>query len=168
MTEKSKTIIKEKIFNLPKELQNAINISGWEKMSEEIGKKYLLSEDEINTFQLETASLLLGFIDEDSYPLNIEDSVGVSSEEAKKITGEVNQNIFNPIYETLQKNIKNNLKEKDIKWEKTLEFILSGGDYSVFLERNNDNLSTNTENTETITLDNSSKITDIKNKFINL
>ena len=80
ITEKSKKLIGEEMLSLPKEAQDAINDSDWEKISEEIGKKHLLNENEINAFQLETASFLLGLIDEDSYALNIENNVGTSAE----------------------------------------------------------------------------------------
>lgn len=133
MNEKSKNLIKEEMLNLPKEIQEAINTSGWEKISEEIGKKYLLDENEIETFQLETASFLLGLVDKDSYPINIEDEVGTSKEEARKISDEAFQKIFTPITNMLEENIKKNLKNKNPSPEQTLDFILSGGDYSAFV-----------------------------------
>ena len=140
MTEKSKNLIKEEMLNLPKEAQEAINASGWEKISEEIGKKYLLDEGEIETLQLETASLLLGLIDEDSYPINIEEEVGTSRDEANKIAKEVFQKIFTPINDTLIENIKKSGKDKNPNAEQNLNFILSGGDYSTFMEeRDNEN-----------------------------
>jgi hypothetical protein len=165
MTEKSKKIIEEEMLNLPKEVQDAINAFSWEKTSEEIGKKYLLDENEINIFQLETASFLLGLVDEDLYPINIEEEVEISKNEAEKISEEVYQKIFNPIYDILSKNIEEKIKNKNVNWKQSLDFILSGGDYSVFIERK-DNQNTSPEISGTNTLDNSSKIADIKNKFV--
>ena len=135
ITEKSKNLIKEEMLNLPKEVQDAINASAWEKISEEIGKKYLLDEGEINIFQLETASLLLGLVDEDSYPINIEEEVGTGKEEAIKIADEAFQKIFTPIKNIAEENIKKNLKNKNPNPAQTLDFILSGGDYSAFMEQ---------------------------------
>ena len=152
------------MLNLPKEVQEAIDISNWENMSAEIGKRYLLDENEINTLQLETASFLLGLVDEELYTKNIEDSVGISKNEAEKIAEEVNQKIFRPIYETLSKNIEEKLKNKSPNWKHTVDFITSGGDYSAFMEKNN--ASKENEAFKTTTLDNSSKIEDIKNKFV--
>jgi len=134
MNEKSRTIIKEEMLSLPKEAQEAINAFGWEKISEEIGKKYLLDEDEINTFQLETASFLLGLVDEDAYPRNIEDEIGISKEEAEKISEEVFEKIFTPINDILIGNIKKNLNTKRPKLEQNVDFIISGGNYSALLE----------------------------------
>ncbi|MDD5720944.1 MAG: hypothetical protein PHT16_00645 [Candidatus Pacebacteria bacterium] len=134
MTEKSKKLIQEEMLNLPKEAQDAINASNWEKQSEEIGKKYLLNEDEIYTFQLETACFLLGLIDEDQYQKNIEDGIGTSKAEAEKISEEVIQKILIPINDLFVKNIKKSDKVKNATAEQNLNFILSGGDYTAFLD----------------------------------
>lgn len=134
ISEKSKNLIKEEMLNLPKEVQDAINSLDWESIAEQIGKKYLLDENEINTFQLETASFILGLVDEDLYPRNIEDEVGTSRAEAEKIAREVEEKIFKPIYDTMIENIKNSQKSKSSTAEQNLNFILSGGDYSAFVE----------------------------------
>jgi len=134
MTEKSKKLIQEEILNLPKEVQDAINVSNWEKLSEEIGKKYLINEDEVYTFQLETACFLLGLVDEDQYQKNIEDDIGTSKAEAEKITDEVFQKIFNPINNIFIEKIKKSDNVKNANAEQNLNFILSGGDYSAFLD----------------------------------
>jgi len=133
ITEKSKKVIQGEMLNLPKDVQDAVNASDWEKISAEIGAKYLLDEDEIETLQLETASLLLGFIDEDEYQENIEDEVGTSKDEAEKISKEVFEKILTPIDNTLTEKIKKNVIGKDTDWQQNLDFILSGGDYSNFI-----------------------------------
>jgi len=133
MTERSKKIIRDEILSLPKEAQEAINNSNWEKISEQIGKKHLLDEDELSTFQLETASFLLGLVDEYSYPENIEEEVGISKDEAKKITDEVLREIVGPINNILAEKIKESEKVKNSGFQQNLDFILSGGDYGVFL-----------------------------------
>lgn len=166
MTEKSKNLIREEMLNLPKEAQEAINASGWEKISEEIGKKYLLDEDEIETFQLETASFLLGLVDEDAYPINIEDEVGTSREEARKISAEVFEKIFTPISNILEENIKKNLNSKKPSPEQTIDFILSGGDYSAFVENMNDTTPDSAQNTAKPI--GTSSILDVKDKLIDI
>ena len=130
------------MLNLSKEAQEAINSLDWEKISEEIGKKYLLSEDEINTFQLETASFLLGLVDEDAYPQNIEDEVGTSKDEAEKISKETFEKIFIPINDVFAENMKKGGKTKNANAEQTLDFILSGGDYSAFVGTRDDIINT--------------------------
>jgi len=164
MTEKLKQTIKENLVNLPKELQDAINTLDWETISEEIGKKYLSNESKINDLQVETSLIIVGLTYGDSYVLNIENNVGTTKDEAEKIAEEVNQKIFMPIYYSLTENIKNNLKNKKPNWKQTLNFIISGGDYSVFMEKN-DSTNINTEIPKITTLDNSKKIEAIKSKF---
>lgn len=164
MTEKLKQIIKEELVKLPKELQDAINALDWGTISEEIGKKHLLEESKINDLQVETGLVLVGLTYGDLYTLNIENHVGTTKNETEKITEEVNQKIFMPIYYSLTESIKKNMQNKKLDWKQNLNFVLSGGDYSVFMERSN-NPDINNEVFKTNTLDNSSKIADIKSKF---
>jgi len=134
MTEKLKSIIKEEVMKLPKEAQEAINAFDWVKVAEEIGKEYKFSESEVNNFQVETLLVLVGIEESESYPKNIEDEVGTSREEAEKIAKEAFQKIFTPISKILEENIKKNLGNKKPNHEQNLDFILSGGDYSAFME----------------------------------
>jgi len=134
MTEKLKNIIKEEMAKLPKENQEAINTFDWVNIAEEIGKKYLLDESEINDLQVETLLILIGLEDPDLYANNIENNVGTSKDEANKIAEEVIQKIFVPINGILIEDIKKSGKSKNPNTEQTLNFILSGGDYSSFLE----------------------------------
>ncbi len=133
MTEKLKLIIKREIARLSKENQTVINASGWEQIVEEIGKKYLLSEVEINDLQVQTLLVLIGLTDPEYYAQSIENEVGTSKNEANKITEEVIQKIFTPINDILIENIKKSGKTKNSNPEQTLSFILSGGNYSSFM-----------------------------------
>ena len=127
--------MKEEILKLPKETQGAINAFDWTKVSEEIGQRYSFDENEINNFQIETGLFLLGFVDRDSYTLNVETEVGTSRNEAVKITEEVNQKIFNPVYNFLEENIKKSIKNEEPNWMQNLNFILTEGNYLAFLEK---------------------------------
>ena len=133
MTEKLKQIAKEEIVKLPKEMQEAINAFDWASVAEAIGKKYLLSESELNDFQVETLLVLVGLEEGESYARNIENNVGTSREEAEKISDEAWQKIFVPIKNKIEENIKINLQNKKPTAEQTINFILSGGDYSAFI-----------------------------------
>jgi hypothetical protein len=137
MTEKLKTVIKREINKLPKENQEAINAFDWVKTAEEIGKKYLLTESEINDLQVQTLLVLIGLEDSDYYQQNVEREVGTSKNEAEKIAVEVVQKIFTPISNIIIENIKKSEKIKNSNHEQNLNFILSGGDYSAFVEKNN-------------------------------
>ena len=181
MTEKLKQTIKEEVGKLTKENQEVINTFGWEKISEEIGKKYLLSDSEINIFQAEILVVLVGLEDSDFLVSNIEDNIGTSKEEANKITDEVFQRIFMPINDILIENIKTGMAIKNSNAEQNLNFVLSGGDYTAFLGKLEEMA---TPKTEISTIDKTSttpmmtpsladikanaqktKITDIKSKF---
>jgi hypothetical protein len=135
MTDKLQQTIKEEVAKLPKDNQEVINNFGWEKITEEIGKKYLLSDNEINNFQVETLLILIGLEDLELYANNVENEVGTSKNEANKISEEVLKKIFTPISDILIENIKKSGKSKNPSWDKNLDFILSNGDYSAFMEK---------------------------------
>jgi hypothetical protein len=138
MTDKLKQAAEEEIVKLPKEMQDAINTIDWVSISEDIGKKYLRNASEINDLQVETLLILVGMEILSSYAENIEDNIGTTQGEAKKIALEVDQKIFIPISDMMAENIKKNMKSKNPNAEQTLNFILSGGDYSSFIEERND------------------------------
>jgi len=127
MTEKLKQIIKEETTKLSKEAQGVISTFGWEKTSEEIGKKYLLNEGEINDLQVETLLILVGLVSVDEHASNIENNISTSKNEAEKISEEIIQKIFIPISESISKKIGENFKNKKLDWDQTVNFIISGG-----------------------------------------
>ena len=136
MLEELQQITKEQIAKLPKESQDAINSFDWGNIVAEIGKKYLLDEDEITDLQTETLLVLIGLEYGEFYAQNIENEVGTSKNEADKIAEEAYQKIFLPISDILVEKIKRNEKVKNPNLEQSIDFILSGGDYSAFLEDN--------------------------------
>lgn len=133
MTEKLKATIKEEIAKLPNERQEAINAFDWANIAEQLGKKYSLTENQINNLQVETLLVLVSIENGDSFEQNIESEVGISKSEAKKIADEVFEKIFEPIQNRLEENIKKSLTGKNVTTEQNLNFILSGGDYTMFM-----------------------------------
>jgi hypothetical protein len=164
MTEKLKQIAKEEIMKLPKEAQDVINAFDWAKITEEIGSKFLFSDDEVNDFQVETLLVLVGLEDIEAYPRNIENKIDTGKDEAIKMAEEVKKRIFTPLYNNLTENVKKNLISKNPNWEQSLEFILSGGDYSVFIEDRN-KMTQNTSSTQGINI--ATENTKINNVKIN-
>ena len=134
MKEKLQKIIKEQMTFLPKEMQEAINSLDWAKIAEEIGRANMLTEDEITNLQTETFLVLTGLEEGEAYVRNIENEIGTSKDEAEKIADEAEEKIFGPIYDNFSENVKNNLKSKNPGAKQTLNFILSGGDYSALGE----------------------------------
>ena len=164
MTEKLKQTIQEEVMKLPKETQEAVASLDWASIAEEIGKKYLLLESEINDLQVETLLVLAGLEDGEFFPQNIESNVETSKDEAIKIAEEVNQKIFTPISNILTEKIKNNLRTKNPNSTQTLNFILSGGDYSVFLNSSRPAPNPNTTSENNLK-PNTRPMTDFKDKF---
>ncbi len=135
MTEKLKQVIKREMDGLPKENQEAIALVDWIKITEEIGKKYLFNESDLNDFQTQTLLVLIGVEDADFYSQNIENEVGTNKKTADQIAEEVLQKIFNPIGKALVDNLKKIALSKDANHEQNIGFILSGGNYSAFAEK---------------------------------
>jgi len=141
MTEKLEQTIKEGLISLPIELQNAINSSNWDKIAEEVGRKFYLSNDEINNLQLETGLVLLGYKKLDLFAINIELSTPIDGDSSVKISDELDKRIFTPIEQIIEKSVENNLDHINTNWKQRINFIVSGGDYSVFIEEiNNPNI----------------------------
>lgn len=133
MIEKLKQDLKEHMNRLPKESQEVIASFGWEKISEEIGKKYFLIEDDINMLQANIGCVLVGLEEQDELAFNIEDDVGTSNADAYKMTEEIIEKILKPMVDILAQKIKKDFKDSEVDWQQNLDFILSGGDYTVFL-----------------------------------
>lgn len=135
MTDKLKQIVQRELVKLPKENQEAINAFDWGKISEEVGNKYRLNEGELNDFQVQTFLILIGLTDVKFYATSVENELGLSKAEAEKISEEVMQKIFIPISDAIVDKIKNSDKFRKPNAEQSLNFILSGGDYSSFMEK---------------------------------
>lgn len=134
MTEYLKQTIESEIIKLPKESQEVINSFGWEEISVEIGKKYLLNEEKINKLQTEISLVMLGLAQQNFLKSNIENEVGLDENVAKKMSEDIIQQIFKPLLDNLTEIIKKSMPVRNISWQQTLYFILSGGDYSVFIK----------------------------------
>ena len=132
MEKNFKKIRQEEIAKLSTNKQEAINSIDWETITREIGKKNLLEEEEIDRLQKETGLFLLGITDGDTYKFRLEDFL-VSIKTTEDITNEMLEKIFLPITTKMEVSIKNEMATKKPKWDQTVRFIISGGDYSVFL-----------------------------------
>ncbi len=141
MTEKLQQAIKDEIAQLPKEMQEAIGAVDWVKIAEEIGTENGLGQEEIEDFQLETLLVLIGAVDPKFYAINIENQANQITEKAEKVASEALEKIFSPIAKTLEENVKKNLKNKRPNPEQTLNFIMSGGNYSAFVGARTNNSS---------------------------
>lgn len=135
MKEELKQITKDELVKLPKEIQEAINSLNWGNMSEEVGKKYQLDDIKINKLQTEILLVLVGAELLDNLKINLINNLEIDVDDAEKMNYELNIRIFTPIANTLEMLTKKKIKTWNPKWEQSVNFIISGGDYSVFLDK---------------------------------
>jgi hypothetical protein len=136
MTEELKQTAKEEIEKLPVEIAKAITSFDWEKVAEEIGKKYYLFDENINALQAEILMVLAGIEDPAYFQIHIENNAILTKEESELITQEVTKEIFIPINEAIVQNIKEGEAMRRSTWDKNVDFILSGGNYGHFITKN--------------------------------
>ncbi|MEI8270883.1 MAG: hypothetical protein WCG45_05970 [bacterium] len=159
MTEELKEIIKEEIVKTPREVGEAISNFDWEKISEEIGKKYSLNDEEINILQGEIALLLIGITKGYDFTDSVENNVLISKNIAKQIVNEIFEKILNPITNKILERVK----VKNTTWKENASFILSGGNYFSLMSWPENEIGP-----EKITTGNNfgpSKFDDLKSKF---
>ncbi|HPS21490.1 MAG TPA: hypothetical protein PLO44_01635 [Candidatus Paceibacterota bacterium] len=136
MTDKLKEKTKELLETKPKEIQDVINSIDWGLITEEIGKQnLLLDESEINDLQVEVMLVLTGVETINNLESNIENNVNTDKKTAQKIKLELIEKLFKPITSKLTEKLKEKTKTEKPTWQQNINFILSGGDYSVFLQR---------------------------------
>ena len=135
MTEKIKQLVKEELYKLPKEMQQVIDTFEWEKIVEESCKKNNITEDKIFPIQIETVLVLIGLEFPEVYAKHLEENAELTKEEAEIISKEVLVKIFDAMAKNLEELIKKDLNNKVTTWQQNLDFILSGGDYTVFIKR---------------------------------
>lgn len=135
MIEKLKKTIQSELLKLPKEKQDAVNSFDWITKTQEIGQIFKLTEDEIFDLQIETGLVLVSIIDLNLFKAHLEQNILLSEEITEKISNEIIEKIFFPIAENIELAIKNSFNLENAHWNQTVNFIVSGGDYSVFLEK---------------------------------
>ena len=129
MTDQLKQTMQEELQKMPLQVANAINMLDWEKILIEIGNRFVLDEESLNNLEIETALVLIGSVDQDSYLSNIDTNVGLSSKEAEQIDQEVAEKIFNPLLKEITEKMKLNFskeneEEEKPDWHKNIDFIL--------------------------------------------
>ena len=135
MIEKLKQKSIEEIAKLPKFKQDAINAVDWSSATEEMRKKFFLTENETHNLQIVTMLTLIDLYDLNFYTTYLETDVGVTTGEAEKMTTFAFNKIFKPIAKIMENSIKEQIKNKIPNWDQTVKFIVSGGDYSNFIEQ---------------------------------
>ncbi len=137
MTENFKETIEKQISKLPTLAQNVIAGFDWVKITEETGKKFSLSESDVDKLLAEVLIVLVGVDYPDMLEINIEKNLKTETGVAQKISEELFERIFIPIGTAIEENVKKNMHGKEMTWKQSVDFILSGGDYSILLEASN-------------------------------
>ncbi len=158
--------------------QEVFSSMKWLENLESIGSKYNLNEEQIRTLDTETMLVLLSITHLEEYENILKNQLKVSEDSFKKIMEEINALILTPIHSNLiesfekNNNSSENLKEEMEKsdWGQNVNFILSGGDYSHFLEKTKSSEILPEEKSvkPVVTSVNTSgikKMTDLKNQF---
>jgi hypothetical protein len=135
MTEKIKKTIDEQISKMPATLQEAVNSFDWIAIVYKIGEENKLLDEDINIITLETVLVMSNLIEPESFAKYIEDQIGFSKEDCIAIAKEIDLKVFKPISRKITEKIKDNLKNKTPDTQQNLNFVLSGGDYSAFVEQ---------------------------------
>jgi len=118
---------------LPTEIQNAVNSLDWGWATDKVGALYDLKDEQINKLQTEVLLVLISSEDLADLKINIENNVGINKSDTEKIVDELIKKVFNPIAVKIDGDVKKGLQSKKISWSQSVDFIISGGDYSKFI-----------------------------------
>jgi len=121
------------LLEIPERNRLAINSTKWAETTEEISKKYYLDDEEKNMLIAEVALVLLGVNNYEFLKIAMED-LGLTQNEVANIFREIEERIFNPISKKIITSIKKEAELNNTNWDKRVNFILSGGDYTNFIK----------------------------------
>ena len=129
MKEEIKIEIDKIMANLPERDRQAINSMDWASKVTETAERQGLERDEIDLVIVETALVLLGLNDQDTFKENLEE-LALSDTDLDKMISKISNQIFTPIARQIELKIKEEAKTNNPDWQKRVNFILSGGDYT--------------------------------------
>lgn len=86
--------IMQRLAELPADVRQAVQSTNLSKSIQALGTKYQLHIDQIGELEDETLMAMLGFVPLESFEKRLASALHLPGETAKKIAGDVNQNIF--------------------------------------------------------------------------
>lgn len=104
--------LKAKYDSLPLDLKEALDSTEIFDKFQNISDKYRLLIDKAGMLEEEVSYVLLGLLPASKFSDRIREKLGISSEEAQKITGDVNETIFKGFRDSLMKIHSENAVEK--------------------------------------------------------
>lgn len=102
MEEELQQQIQKRMDELPEDVRQAIQSAELGKKLQEIGNKHQLHIDQVGTLSDETVLVLLGFSDPGEFVGTLTEGLHIPSQEAEKIAGDVTEQVFLPIRESMQ------------------------------------------------------------------
>ena len=108
--------IQKKFKNLPQDLRDAILSVDTANIIQSIAKKHVLTIDKMGKLADEIGLLMLGITHPKNFISNLEKKLGINSETIKKITEEINIQIFAKVRRSLKR--IHELEEEKIKEKK--------------------------------------------------
>jgi hypothetical protein len=135
-------IIKRQMKKLPIEVRKLFVNLELSNRVENIGKKNGLNPEQIETLQTEVTLVMLGLVLPDDFPNELENNLKIDVVKLDNIVNDVRQQLFRDVKEKLEEaygKIEDDLEGaeniyENANWQQNLNFILSGGDYSAFIE----------------------------------
>lgn len=103
MDTESAAKIKARMEELPEDVRAAIQSAEVGKHLQEVGTKYKLHIDQIETLGNETYLVMLGFTEPDEFAENIQKEVKVPNDQANLIAQDISNTLFVPIRESMQR-----------------------------------------------------------------
>ncbi len=172
MDENTKEIIQNEFASLPEPIQKLILSPSYQKTLSEIGEEFGLNQKELYALEGETTLAVMGLSPLDKFEDGLVGSMYIEREKAQRIALEIDEKVFSLIRDLLE--IMNEKDEdREHHWQQNLNFIMSGGDHeALMIPPTNENSyipDTKSDNNQKVggyVLENESKITDIKNKFL--
>ncbi len=103
MVYKSQQYLLEKLADLPSDIQTAVGSVSSVDILNSIAKKFALTIDRLGELADETWLVMLGVTHPTEFIGNLEKRLGIERAKASQIAGEINEQIFLPIRESLKK-----------------------------------------------------------------
>lgn len=135
MNEQIKQTIKDELSKLPTDRQSVINSFDWIETTKKIGEKYSFNENEIGKLQIEVLLVLVEMEYLSDLKINIENSLSTSRNQAENATREIEEQVFKPIAQKMESSVKSQITFNTPSWDETINFIISGGNYSYFVKK---------------------------------
>lgn len=102
MDEELQQQIQRRMSELPDDVRQAIQSADLGKKLQEIGTKHKFHIDQVGILSDETVLILLGFADPGEFADTLVRELHITPEEAEKVAGDVAEQVFFPIRESMQ------------------------------------------------------------------